>query len=269
MKSPFPGMDPFIEACRLWGDFHSHLIEKIGEKLVDVAPQHYLIRTGVRSYVVLVDSEAKKSDSSLPDVRVSARRGRKKTSGKGATALVERPGEVEPVTMRAFIQDEHREAFVEIFEANPDQRLVTSIEVLSPSNKRPGTEGWELYQRKRQSLLLGNVSLVEIDLLRGGQRMPMLDAWPDCPFTMLVARTRAQLCSVWPAHYRVALPRVPVPLAKPDPDVWLDVQPMIDEIYERFRYMQSIDYRKPLLPPFDAAETGWLKQRLEARRSDQ
>ena len=56
MRSPFPGMDPYIEACGLWGDFHSHLIEKIGEKLADVAPEHYLVRTGERSYVVLVES---------------------------------------------------------------------------------------------------------------------------------------------------------------------------------------------------------------------
>ena len=37
---------------------------------------------------------------------------------------------------------------------------------------------------------------------------------------------------------------------------------MIDEIYQRFRYPRSIDYSKPLTPPLDAAETGWLKQRF-------
>src|SRR3712207_9248145 len=83
--------------------------------------------------------------------------------------------------MRAFIEEEHREAFVEIYEGTPERRLVTCIEVLSPSNKRPGTPGWDLYLRKRQSLMLGGVHLVEIDLLRGGQRLPMLDPWPDCP----------------------------------------------------------------------------------------
>ena len=267
MKSPFPGMDPYIEACGLWGDFHSHLIEKIGEKLADVAPEHYLVRTGERSYVVLVESEGKKGYPFLPDVSMTAPRGRKKTPKKGSTALAEPADETEPVTMRAFIQEEHREAFLEIYEASPGQRLVTSIEVLSPSNKRPGTEGWELYQRKRQSLLLGNVNLMEIDLLRGGQRMPMLDPWPDSPYTLLVARARAQLCRVWRAHYRRPLPLVPVPLAKPDSDIPLDLQPMIDEIYQRFRYPRSIDYSKPLTPPLDAAETGWLKQQLQARRS--
>jgi hypothetical protein len=88
----------------------------------------------------------------------------------------------EPVLMRAFIEEEHRETFVEIYEATPEQRLVTRIEVLSPSNKRPHTPGWDIYHRKRQSLLPGDINLVEIDLLRGGRRMPMLDPWPDSPY---------------------------------------------------------------------------------------
>ncbi len=87
MKSPFPGMDPYIEGCGLWEDFHSHLIEKIGEKLADAAPDRYLVRTGERSYVVLVESEGKRSHSFLPDVSVSVGRGRKKTTKKRGTAL--------------------------------------------------------------------------------------------------------------------------------------------------------------------------------------
>jgi hypothetical protein len=87
VKSPFPGMDPYIEGCGSWEDFHSHLIEKIGEKLADAAPERYLVRTGERSYIVLVESEGKKSYSFLPDVSVSVRRGRKRTTKKRGTAL--------------------------------------------------------------------------------------------------------------------------------------------------------------------------------------
>jgi hypothetical protein len=268
MTSPFPGMDPFIEASGLWEDFHSHLIQKISEHLAEAAPERYLVRTGERSYVVLVESEGEKSYPFLPDVSVTARRSRKKSSKKGSTALAEPADEAEAVTLRAFIQEEHREAFVELYETSPEQRLVTSIEILSPSNKRPGTEGWELYKRKRQSLLLGNVNLVEIDLLRGGRRMPMLDPWPDSPYTLLVARAKkAQLCRVWRGYYRRPLPTIPVPLAKPDPDIPLAIQPMQAEIYQRFRYERSIDYSRPLIPPLGREDTAWLKQQLQARRS--
>jgi Protein of unknown function (DUF4058) len=266
MKSPFPGMDPYIEACGLWGDFHTHLIEKIYERLAETVPHRYVVRTSERAYVVLVESEDKQNNPFLPDVSVMEPRGRKKPAKKGGTALAE-PAAVEPVTMRAFIQEEHREAFIEIDEMTPEQRLVTCIEVLSPSNKHSGTEGWDLYQRKRQSLLLGDVNLVEIDLLRGGMRMPMLDPWPDAPYNLLVARAKkAQLCRVWAAHFRWSLPSLPVPLTKPDSDVFLALQPMIDAIYQRSRYERSIDYSKPLKPPLDAAATAWLKPRLQTRR---
>jgi hypothetical protein len=258
-------MDPYIEACGLWGDFHGHLVEKIHERLADTVPAHYLVRTGERSYVVLVESEGKTSHAFLADVSVSASRRPKKAPKKGGTSVVDPAGDDEPVEMRAFIEEEHRETFLEIYEAGADQRLVTTVEVLSPSNKRPNTPGWELYQRKRQGVLLGGVSLVEIDLLRGGQRPPMLDPWPDSPYTLLVARAKRTLCKVWPVHFRRPLPTLPVPLARPDPDVPLDLQSMIAIIYQRSRYERSIDYAQPLAPPLSSEEAAWLKQQIKAR----
>jgi hypothetical protein len=213
-------MDPYIEGCGLWGDFHTHLIAQVAGQLADAAPERYLVRLGERSYLTLIEPE----------------------------------------------RGEHREAFVGIYEATPEQRLVTCIEVLSPSNKRPNTPGWDLYQRKRQSLLLSGVHLVEIDLLRGGQRMPMLDPWPASPYTLLVARAKKfQLCKVWPVHFQRPLPPIPVPLIKSDPDIPLQLQPLIDTIYRRYRYEQSIDYTRPLDPPLGPKETAWLAGRLRAR----
>jgi hypothetical protein len=268
MRSPFPGMDPYIEACGLWGDFHHDLISAIKYALAQAAPERYLVRAGERSYVVLVEQEGKTSRPFLSDVSVTTERRKKPSRKKGGTAVVEPVLKAEPVVMRAFIEEEHREAFVEIYEATPEQRLVTCIEVLSPSNKRPHTPGWDLYVRKRQSLLLGDANLVEIDLLRDGQRMPMLDPWPDSPYTFLVARARRyDLCQVWPVYFQIPSPSVPVPLAKPDPDILLNLQPMIDSIYHRSRYERSIDYSKPLSPPLDDAGTAWLEKQLQAKRS--
>src|SRR5262249_60213888 len=137
-------------------------------------------------------------------------------------------------TMRAFIDEHFRENFIEIYEGDPDVRLVTCIEVLSPSNKRRGTEGWEQYLRKRNALLLGQANLVEIDLLRTGQRMPMVEPWPKSPYYLLVGRqSRAPYCRVWPVHFREPLPEIPVPLARPDPDLTLALQPLIEAVYDR------------------------------------
>lgn len=266
MPSPFPGMDPYIESCGLWEDFHNHLIEQMALQLASASPDRYVVRTGERSYPVLVESEGKKDRPFLPDVSITTPRSRKKGARTAGTALEEPAVTGQPHILRAFIEEEHRETFVEIYEIDPAMRLVTAIEVLSPSNKRPGTPGWDLYQRKRQGLLLGEANLVEIDLLRGGQRMPMLDPWPDSPYVLLAARAgNPQLCRVWEGYCRSPLPAVSVPLAKPDPDLSLGLQPLIDTIYRCFRYEQSIDYSKALTPPLGPEEAAWWRQQLRAR----
>jgi Protein of unknown function (DUF4058) len=262
MKSPFPGMDPYIEACGLWEDFHNHFVERIYDHVAAAVPDRYMVRTGERSYVVLVEEEGQKKHAFLPDVGVMAPGSA--SSRPGVTAAVAEP-DVEPgaVNMRALIDTRYRETFVEIYDTDPEQRLVTCIEVLSPSNKRRGSEGWDIYLRKRQSLLLGTANLVEIDLVRGGQKMPMAEAWPSAPYSLLVCRQqRAPDCTVWPAHFRRPLPAIPVPLASPDPDLSLTLQPMIEAIYARGRYYRSIDYADSLTPPLEVDERNWLAEQL-------
>jgi hypothetical protein len=257
MKSPFPGMDPYIEAADLWGDFHNALVAAIKGVISDAIPRGYVARTRTRSYTVIADAEQKVQRVVAPDVTAIAPR----SSSQAAPASTFPDGQ--PVDLRAFIEHEFVENFIDIFELKPERRLVTSIEVLSPSNKERGSKGWKRYLRKRQALLLGKANLVEIDLLRGGTRMPMLDPLPHSPYYVLVAREeKAPRCRVWPAFFDRALPTIPVPLTRPDPDIPLPLQPLIEAIYEPGRYEEDIDYTKPLKPPLSAEETAWLEQRL-------
>ena len=219
MKSPFPGMDPFIEACGLWGDFHHGLVCNISKFLCGCLPTRYVARMGTREYL---------------DRR-----------NEGTT----------------LIEEEFREPFVTILDLENGSDLVTCIEVMSPSNKQPRSLGRGLYLRKRQNLLQsGSANLIEIDLLRCGQRMPMNGTWPSSPYTLLLARKGlASECMVWAADCVIRLPVIPVPLQKPDPDVVLDMQPIIDAIYAESRYHRSIDYTRTLTPPLTASETAFLK----------
>jgi hypothetical protein len=266
MKSPFPGMDPYIEECGLWADFHDDLVGEIKRALAAVLPERYLVRTGERSYVVLAESAGKESHPFLPDAGITTGTPPQKEPSSGSVATTSETGtDTEVVTLRAFIETHFRETFVEIYEATPEQYPVTCVEVLSPSNKRRGTEGWTQYQRKRQALLLGAAHLIEIDLLRS-QRLPMLDAWPKSPYALLVCRRdRAPYCQVTPAHFQRPLPTVSVPLLSPDPDVPLALQPMIEAIYARGRYHRSIDYTRPLSPALTAAEQTWFAEQLRLR----
>jgi hypothetical protein len=213
-----------------------------------------------------VEAEEKTEHVFVPDVKVTAPTPRTVPQPATAqTAPLATVPESESVDLRAFLEEEFVENFLDIFELKPERRLVTSIEVLSPSNKRRGSKGWKRYLSKRQALLLGKANLVEIDLLRGGTRMPMLDPLPNSPYYLLVAREeKAPRCRVWPAYFNRPLAPIPVPLSRPDPDIPLTLQPLIETICQRGRYEEEIDYTKPLTPPLGPKEAAWLKQQLRA-----
>jgi hypothetical protein len=264
MPSPFPGMDPFIEACNLWRDFHSSLIREIQRALGALLPPNYVARVGQRSYIALVEPAEEAERHFEPDVSFTGlRRQRKSRQKASAPPSALAIADEKPVTLRAFIEEEFTERFIDIFELEPQRRLVTSIEVLSPSNKKRRSVGRRKYLRKRQALLLGRADLVEIDLLRGGERMPMLDPLPASPYYGLVARKEtAPACRVWSASFDRPLPTIPVPLSDPDPDVRLALQPLVDGIYASNRYAVDIDYTRPLTPPLTAEQAAWLRRLL-------
>lgn len=277
-RSPFPGMDPYIEACGLWEDFHDTIVTEIKKALAEVVPDRYTVRSGERTYIVLAapEDDLDASIQSQPDVAVLLPRGadgprraddsrrapeRELESGTPATGIA-------PVSMRALVTAEHRESFIEIRDARPERRLVTTIEVLSPSNKRSGSPGWTRYLRKRQAHLAGHANLVEIDLLRGGERMPMEDEWPESPYYFLSSRREdAPRCTVWPADFRRPLPGIPVPLAPPDADVELSLQPMVERIYAESRYWRDIDYAAPCRPPLGEEDSAWIAARIDGRQA--
>jgi Protein of unknown function (DUF4058) len=267
MKSPFPGMDPFIEASGRWEDFHKKFIGDMERRLSLSLPERYHVSLAERSYVVLAGAEGKDRSSFQPDLGVTSSVSEPELpAARAETALADPLTERDSVPVRAFIATEYRELFIEIYAALEEDYLVTAIEVLSPSNKRYGTPGWDLYQRKRQGLLLGQANFVEIDLLREAGRLPMFDPWPKSPYAILVVRReRAPAGRAWPAHFDRALPEVPVPLLAPDPDVKLPLQLLVDDIYQRSRYAQVLDYARRLKPPLKKAEKSWLEQHMQTR----
>ncbi|MHB1423780.1 MAG: DUF4058 family protein [Gemmataceae bacterium] len=265
MPSPFPGMDPFIEACGLWEDFHPVLIAEIHRVLAAAVPERYVVRLGVRSYVALTDTEGKDFHPLLPDVGITSPAG--ELAAQLSSSAVTETADEEAVSMDAFVATEYRETFIDIYARDPEKRLVTCIELLSPSNKRRGSEGWELYLRKRQGFLLGAANFVELDLLRGGGRLPMVTPWPNSPYALLMCRRqRAPRCRVWPASFQRPLPSLPVPLSPPDADVRLDLQPLIAAIYARSRYKSDLDYSRPLQPALTEEESAWLAEQLRIRQ---
>jgi hypothetical protein len=268
MRSPFPGMDPYIEAFGLWEDFHSKLIGEMERTLASAVPDRYVVRTGERSYVAIGGPSGDEGHEFLPDVALASARGPQEGDRPAAATPVATEGEPAPVLMQALLKAEYREVFLEIHQTDPQRRLVAGIELLSPSNKRPGTKGWRLYNRKRQVYLCGLAHFVEIDLLRRGRRMPMVSDWPDSPYYLLICRKpEAPRCTVWQGHFLRPLPPIPIPLAAPDPDITLALQPLVEAVYARSHYDRDIDYRQLLRPPLSPAEQAWLEERLRGTQT--
>jgi hypothetical protein len=267
MRSPFPGMDPYIEAFGQWEDFHHDLITEIKGAISAVLPERYVVRAGERSYVVLSARNGEDEFLTKPDVgvaRLAIGQHSPEPGATAATAVLESPqGQPAPIRVRALVATEYREGFLEIRQLDPERKLITCIEALSPSNKRPDTPGWLQYTRKRQAYLEGAANFVEIDLLRGGRRMPMEDDLPGSPYYLLACwKKQAPLCVAWHAYFHVPLPEIPIPLAAPDPDIKIAFQPLVEAVYARSRYDRDIDYRRPLRPPLSPPEQAWLDERL-------
>ncbi len=132
--------------------------------------------------------------------------------------------------------------------------LVTVIELLSPTNKYAGPDRIQ-YIGKRNELLRSRTHIVEIDLLRGGPRMPPQDL-PTCDYCALVSRSEDRPTSgVWPWRVREPMPVIPIPVRKPHPDAQLDLKAILDRVYDGGRYANYIysGAPEPQLSPDDAA----------------
>jgi hypothetical protein len=162
MPSPFPGMDPYLEHPALWPGVHQRLITYLGDALNALLPPHYVADIGERLYVV-------QSERSIyPDVVVVEPPAAVFLPERGAsgTAAVLNS---DPSWVLTVDPIERREVFIEILSVGDTSRVVTVIEVLSPSNKTPGSEGRQLYVTKQQEILQSPTHMLEIDLLHYGE----------------------------------------------------------------------------------------------------
>jgi hypothetical protein len=253
MPSPFPGMDPYIEAPKLWSDFHANLATEIQTRLNQMILPKYVARlTPLVTYEVVEIGQVR---GIRPDVGVWRLPG---SSGSFAATAVLTPAPVEsevplevPLTLNR----------VEI-RTTEEELLVTVVEILSPVNKRPGHDTFLDYRRKRRDLLRSAVHLVEIDLLRAGERPPLEKPVPRAPYYCLISRAeRRPKVEVWPIQLADSLPELEIPLLEPEVAP-LDLGAAVASVYERCGYAVQIDYRQPPPPPLSPEEAAWIEEHL-------
>jgi hypothetical protein len=254
MPSPFPGMNPYLEQDDAWHDFHERFCPLVAELLTAQVRPAYIVKIDEHVYIHELEEEARRL-AGRADVEV-ARSGRDGGPHPGTEVLDA------PVQVRLPTVDVERLSRVEVRDRH-NRQLVTVLELLSPSNKLAGPDR-EQYLAKRGELQSSPVHFVEIDLLRGGPRLPLEDL-PACDYYALVSRVEKRpAADLWPIRLRERLPRIPVPLRPPHPDAHLDLQEVLHHIYDAAGYEDYIYDGQPQ-PRLEAEDAQWARQLVPSR----
>ena len=250
MPSPFPGMNPYLEQADAWHDFHEALLPQLRELITAQLPAHYIVKIDEHIYIHEPPAD-QRAFLGRSDVFVATQQPFAQENAAVATATAAPSQVVLPQV------DVEGLSFLEIRDRR-DRRLVTVIELLSPTNKYSSPDR-EQYLGKRGRILSSSSHLVEIDLLRGGPRMPFGAPLPPCTYYALVSRMETRpTADFWPIQLRDRLPVIPIPVHEPDPDARLNLQAALHHVYDAARYGAYI-YEVPPQPALSAAEMAWAR----------
>jgi hypothetical protein len=257
MPSPFPGMDPFLEP-QLWEDFHNAAIVVMREQLTASIGDGYAVRIERRVYVEHPEENDSDAEVLIPDVSLSSQSGSAVETASSMSVAT-------PVVCLLAVPEERRESYLVVKDV-PTGQVVTVMELLSPSNKRRGN-GRREYLAKREEVICSRTHLVEFDWLRGGHRLPMASPVPPGDHYALVSNARHRPRSdVYAWRMRDRMPTIPIPLAKGDLDIALDLQAVVDTVYDRARYDRMLNYGVPLVPPVDPDTQHWIEELVADRK---
>jgi Protein of unknown function (DUF4058) len=257
MPSPFPGMDPYIEASGYWEDFHDSFLTDWRNALRASLPSAYSVYIQERvTSIALPDKDRRHA---VADVGVTAPDSYRPKGGVATTAAAS----CVPILLDHDLEETARETYLEITRRT-DRKLIAVIELLSPSNKE--TPGAPVYLAKRAALLNQYVHLVEIDLLLRGARLPMREPLPMGDYYAFVSRAEQRpKAEVYTWSLRSPLPVIPVPLMAPDPDHALDLGALFRLTYDTGHYERELNYAGNAPAFLRPADQEWTKALLAGR----
>jgi hypothetical protein len=260
MNFPFPGMDPYLEHPVLWESVHHRLIITLANQLQPRLDPRYVASIEER---VFIEGPQRR----IPDIWIQ-----KKRDARGALGIAE-PEEDTGVLLEVEELEIHQTR-IEILDLYNDMRLVALLEVVSPTNKAAGP-GRKSYRQKQKETLARDCHLVEIDLLRRGRHVLCIPQWRVQelqPYDYLVCVNRwpeRNRFKVYARRLRERLPEIRIPLADKDPDVPLDIQAALEQVYYEGRYMWRVRYHEPCEPPLAPADQQWANERWLAYKAAQ
>jgi hypothetical protein len=249
MLSPFPGMDPYLEHPALWPDVHNSLLAALRDSLsAQVAPRYY-VALERRTYLLTPDDLVLVGRSDIAVVRRAEGRPRTQRSPMTGPAVLE---------VDVPMADEVAEVFLEVRDVATGQ-CVTVVELLSPVNKLLG-HGRQTYLEKRTEILRTRTSLVEVDLLRAGEPMPVVGETVHSDYRILVSRgARRPRAHLFAWSLRQPIPTFELPLREGDVEPTVDLGAILHGLYDRARFDLRLDYRQPPVPPLDEDDLAWAR----------
>jgi hypothetical protein len=249
-------MDPYLEFQPFWSDFAPKLLTELSNTLLAQVFPRYDVR--IEEYL-LVTADQERDHRVEPDVVVSTTPAW--SPGGAATALLD-----VQATELDYPESEPRKQRRLSLIHRATGRVVTVMELLSAYNKQPGELGRDAYLAKRAEFIASPCHLVELDLLRGGRRLPMVGTLPPGAYYALIGRAEQRPhCQVIAWSLRAPLPAMPIPLLAEDPEAALDLQAVFRAAYEPALYDRRLPYDTPLAPAPAAADIAWIKDRLAQR----
>lgn len=260
MPSPFPGMDPYLEHPDLWPEVYSRLIVAIADALGPQLRPKYRVAIEKRVYQdVREDLLVGQPDSTVFQAQSpSQQQIPLSLSPKSGIAVVE------PVVVELPMPEDIQERYLEIREVGTGA-VVTTLELLSPSNKRSG-KGRQQYEEKRLKILASRTHLVEIDLIRAFPSLPMRGGEQPHLYRIVVsAADQRPRAALYPFNLSSPIPAFPLPLHPEDSEVVVELQSLLDQIYERAGYDLAIDYTQKPVPPLSEEDAAWAHQLLKKK----
>lgn len=254
MPTLFPRMDPYLERPGLWQQVHTSLIVDIQRFLNPSLRPNYYVAIEQTTYLTLLPSPPDRVGR--PDALVvsstKALEGAQTATTESAASAVTA---VEPIVAELPQPEEIKHRYLEIRKAETHD-VVTTLEILSPSNKL-SREGREQYERKRIKILGSLTNLVEIDLLRAGEPMPMKIPRQD-DYRIVVSRSHQRpQADVYLFNVRQAVPDIPIPLQPDEPEPILPLNRLLHDLYDAGSYDLMIDYSNPPVPPLSQQDVKW------------
>lgn len=256
MPSPFPGMNPYLEHPDVWHDFHESLFVAMREALVVQVRPHFIVQIDQHVYIHDLIQEDR-TFLGRSDVQIAQRSDLAGENTAGAATLAAPTWATLEVAY-----DEEKVAFLEIRDRE-DRELVTVIELLSPTNKRLGSDR-DAFLSKRNHYLAHGVHYIEIDLLRAQPRLPP-EGREACDYRVMICRWELRpRVGIWPIGMRDPLPTIPIPLRGEHPDAKLDLQAVVNRVYDAAGYEDYI-YQNVPQPPLSPEDAQWAEALLTSR----